>query len=92
MFNPSARDATWAAIKAHWSELEAKVPTAIGGVAGAIGAFCDPRTKADVEAFFAAHPPKGGERGLRRGLEAIDNCMAFRAAQQASFDTALGAP
>jgi aminopeptidase N len=89
MFNPAARDATWAAIKAHWSELEAKVPTALGGLTGAVGVFCDPKSKADVEAFFAAHPPKGGERGLRRGLEAIDTCIAFRAAQQASFNAAL---
>jgi aminopeptidase N len=89
MFNPAARDATWAAIKAHWTDLETKVPTAIGGVAGSVGAFCDPKSKADVEAFFTAHPPKGGERGLRRALEAIDTCIAFRAAQQASFDAAL---
>jgi hypothetical protein len=58
-------------------------------VAGAVGVFCDPKSKADAEAFFTAHPPKGGERGLRRGLEAIDTCMAFRKAQQASFDAAL---
>jgi len=89
MFNPAARDTTWAAIKAHWSDLEAKVPTALFGVAGTVGAFCDAQSKADVEAFFAAHPAKGAERGLRRGLEAIDTCMAFRKAQQASFDAAL---
>jgi aminopeptidase N/puromycin-sensitive aminopeptidase len=89
MANPVARDATWAAIKAHWSEIETKVPTAIGGVAGAAGVFCDAASKRDVEAFFTAHPPRGGDRGLRRGLEAIDTCVAFRAAQQSSFDSGL---
>ena len=89
MFNPAARDATWSAIKAHWAEIEAKVPTALGIVSGSVGAFCDPASKRDVEAFFAEHPAKGAERGLRRGLEAIDTCIAFRAAQQKSFDAAL---
>jgi aminopeptidase N len=89
MQNPAARDAMWAATKAHWSEIETKVPTSIGGVAGATGTFCDRTSRQDVESFFTAHPPKGGERGLRRGLESIDNCIAFRAAQQASFDAAL---
>jgi aminopeptidase N len=89
MQNPDARDAMWAAVKAHWSEIEAKVPTAIGGIAGSVGVFCDPKAKSDVEAFFATHSPRGAERGLRRGLEAIDACIAFRAAQQAPFDAAL---
>jgi aminopeptidase N len=89
MGNPAARDATWAAIKARWSEIEAKVPTAIGNVAGSTASFCDAAAKKDVEAFFAAHPPKGGERGLRRALETIDTCIAFREKQQKSFDAAL---
>jgi len=89
MFNPAARDAVWAAVKEHWSDIVAKVPTAIGGVAGSAAAFCDPASKKDVEAFFTAHPPKGGERGLRRALESIDTCIAFREAQQKSFDAAL---
>jgi len=89
MFNPAARDAMWAAVKARWSEIESKVPTAIGTVAGSAGAFCDPASKQDVEEFFAAHPPKGGERSLRRALESIDTCIAFRETQQKSFDAAV---
>jgi hypothetical protein len=89
MFNPAARDAMWAAVKEHWSDITTKVPTSLGGVAGAASTFCDPASKKDVEAFFTAHPPKGGERGLRRALESIDTCIAFREAQQKSFDAAL---
>lgn len=62
----------WAAIKAHWSDIEKKVPTAIGGIAGSVGAFCDAASKKDAEAFFAAHPRKGDERGLRRGAHSSD--------------------
>jgi aminopeptidase N len=89
MSNPATRDAMWAAVKEHWSEIVTKVPTSVGNVAGAASTFCDPAAKKDVEAFFTAHPPKGGERGLRRALESIDTCIAFREAQQKSFDAAL---
>jgi P2-related tail formation protein len=58
-------------------------------VAGSVGGFCDAAARKDVEAFFAAHPPKGGERSLRRAVETIDTCIAFREKQQKSFDAAL---
>ena len=89
MFNPASRDAMWAAVKEHWTQIETKIPTALGNVAGATSGFCDATSRKDVEAFFTAHPPKGGERGLRRSLESIDTCIAFREKQQKSFDAAV---
>ncbi|MEA2339021.1 MAG: puromycin-sensitive aminopeptidase [Thermoanaerobaculia bacterium] len=89
-FNPAARDAAWAAAKSHWELLTQKIPTAIGAITGSTSTFCDPNTKADIQSFFATHPPGAGERALKRALEGIDTCIAFRTAEQPSFNTALG--
>jgi hypothetical protein len=91
-FNPAAKQIGWNAAKSHWELLNQKIPTAIGSVTGATATFCDPAMKADVQAFFATHPAGPGERSLRRALEAIDTCIAFKAAEQASFNAALGVP
>ena len=45
----------------------------------ATGAFCDDASRADVGAFFDAHPVAGVERTLRQAIESIDRCTAFRA-------------
>jgi aminopeptidase N/puromycin-sensitive aminopeptidase len=80
--NPAARGATWAAVKQHWPMLTEKVPTSLHTILGALGGFCDRSARDDVAAFFAKNPPGEGERALRRSIEAIDTCIAFRAAQE----------
>jgi len=89
MFNPFARDETWTAVKAHWADLQSEVPTAMGAFTGGLSAFCDPAAKRDIEGFFATHDPGTGSRALKRALESIDRCIAFRGGQQASFDRAI---
>jgi aminopeptidase N len=91
-FNPAAKQTAWSAVKSHWDVLNQKIPTAIGAITGSMGTFCDPAMKEEVQAFFATHPAGAGERSLRRALEQIDTCIAFRAAQQPSFNVALGVP
>ncbi len=88
--DPSTRPAAWAEAKQRWSALEKTAPGAIGRVAGATSSFCDPESRKDVESFLSTHPMRGGQRTATRTLEAIDTCIAFRNAQQASFDKALG--
>ena len=56
---------------------------------GALAGYCDAGAKKDIETFFATHQAGSGSRNLRRSLEAIDRCIAFRAVQQASFDRAI---
>jgi aminopeptidase N/puromycin-sensitive aminopeptidase len=90
-FNPAAKQIAWNAAKAHWDVLNQKIPSAIGSITGATATFCDAASKADVQAFFATHSPGGGERSLKRALEAIDNCIAFKNAEQASFNAGVGA-
>ncbi len=61
----------------------------MGAFTGELGSFCDPEAKKDIEAFFATHNAGTGTRNLKRALEGIDRCVAFRATQQASFDRAI---
>ena len=89
--NPASRAQTWTAVQSHWADLTREIPSSIGAITGSLGSFCDADTKKDIESFFATHPAGAGSRGLRRALEAIDTCVAFRNAQQASFDRALAA-
>jgi aminopeptidase N/puromycin-sensitive aminopeptidase len=91
-FNPNAKQIAWSAAKSHWEMLNQKIPTAIGAITGSTATFCDPAMKSEVQSFFATHPAGAGERALRRALEAIDTCIAFKAAEQASFNAALGVP
>jgi len=89
--NPAARAETWTAVKNHWTDLNQEIPTALGAITGSLGGFCDPEAKKDFEAFFATHPAGSGTRALGRSLEALDTCVAFRNAQQASFERAIAA-
>ncbi len=90
-FNPAAKQTAWNAAKGHWDVLNQKIPSAIGSITGATATFCDAASKADVQAFFATHSPGGGERSLKRAMEAIDTCIAFKNAEQASFNAGVGA-
>jgi aminopeptidase N len=80
--NPAARGAMWTAVKEHWPTIAQKVPTSLHNILGGLGSFCDKGARDDIAAFFAKNPPGEGERALRRSLEAIDTCVAFRAAQE----------
>jgi aminopeptidase N/puromycin-sensitive aminopeptidase len=91
-FNPAAKQIGWNAAKSHWEMLNQKIPTAIGAITGSTATFCDPAMKAEVQAFFATHPAGAGERSLKRALDAMDTCIAFKTAEQASFNAALGVP
>jgi aminopeptidase N len=88
--NPAARGAMWTAIKEHWPMLTQKIPTSLHTIVGGLGSFCDRATRDDIAAFFAKNPPGEGERALRRSLEAIDTCTAFREAQEVNLVRWLG--
>jgi aminopeptidase N/puromycin-sensitive aminopeptidase len=87
--NPAARGQAWTAVQTHWADLTHEIPTAIGAITGSLSSFCDADAKKDIESFFATHPAGAGTRSLRRSMEAIDTCVAFRGGQQASFEKAI---
>lgn len=88
--DPITRPAAWAEAKKRWSEVDGRAPGSMFRIAAATTSFCDPESRKDVEEFVAAHPMRGGQRATSRVFEAIDACVAFRNAQQAGFDAALG--
>jgi aminopeptidase N/puromycin-sensitive aminopeptidase len=90
MFNdPATRPVAWAALKSHWSDIEKRAPAALGRISGGAAQFCDTASRKEVEAFLTAHPTRGSQRTLARALDTIDSCIAFRNAQQKSFDDAV---
>ncbi|HSP34040.1 MAG TPA: ERAP1-like C-terminal domain-containing protein, partial [Thermoanaerobaculia bacterium] len=87
--DPATRPAAWAAAKGRWSDLEKRSFGTVGRITGSLANFCDPESRTDVTSFFEQHPMRAGQRTLRRAVESIDTCIAFRAAQQKRFDEAL---
>jgi aminopeptidase N len=85
----ATRPAAWAAAKAHWNDLEQSANNVTNRIAFASASFCDPAAKKDVESFFAEHGQKLSQRTVTRASETINDCLAFRSAQQQSFDAAV---
>jgi alanyl aminopeptidase len=78
-------------VKANFDELLKRSPTEGTFNAGAAfpftgSSFCDERSRADVDAFFAKRVERleGGPRNLAKTLESIKLCEALAASQQAS--------
>ena len=87
--DPATRANAWSALKAHWADVEKRAPQSLGRISSATSTFCDADSRKEVEAFITAHPTRGSPRVLTRVLDSIDTCIAFRNAQQASFDEGL---
>jgi len=88
-FDRATRNMAWSAMKSHWPDVEKRISSALGRISNGASNFCDAESRKDVETFLTAHPLRGSQRTLARVLESIDTCIAFRGAQQASFDQAL---
>jgi len=85
--DPRTRPAAWAETKNRWESLEKRGVAA--RVAFSLGSFCDEESKKDVETFLAKNGSKLNPRAIARATETMNSCIAFKAAQQASFDAAL---
>jgi len=83
---PDTRAVAWEYMKEHWDKVQAQLTVASGQrVVAATGNFCSTEDRADVQAFFAAHPVPATERSLRDALGNIDSCVKFRAQQQSGL-------
>jgi aminopeptidase N/puromycin-sensitive aminopeptidase len=73
MSKPASRTQAWQFVKSNWSALEKALGTfqGIPGIVASTGSFCESAARADVEAFFKAHPVPAAERALQQALEAI---------------------
>lgn len=75
--NPAAREIAWGHVKQHWARLRRRMPPMLASrlveATPALGA----RRRADVAAFFRAHPLPAGARALEQALERFDLDAAF---------------
>jgi len=91
--NPAARAPAWEFVKPNWPALTPKIAI-FGGdtnLVAALGGFCDTAVRADIRAFFQAHPLPGAARTLDQTLEQIGACIATRAAQSPAVASWLAA-
>jgi alanyl aminopeptidase len=84
-------------VKAHFEQIVEKMPTGGGFDFGSVlpevgGPFCDAQSRDDLKAFFAPKVSRfsGAPRALDQVVEAIDLCIARRAAQAESVAAFLG--
>ena len=79
MANPAAGAATWAFVQRRWSALRRRMPPLLTSrLVEATPALRTPAYRAEVAAFFRAHPLPSGERALRQALERFDWYRGFR--------------
>ncbi len=76
-------------VKAHFDQIMSGHPTIFGNDVGSFlpgvgGAFCDAKSRAELQAFFTPLVDKytGAPRALAQVLEGIDLCIANKAAQE----------
>lgn len=88
--NSQTRKQSWAWIKDHWAEVQARFTISSGArVVAATGAFCDAADRRDVQSFFAGHPVEASDRALDKALHTIDACIEFRDQQKPNLATWL---
>lgn len=86
MGNPESATQAWQTLKKNWTKIGEKSTTrAYPYLARATGALCSPEAIADVKAFFAQHPLGEGSPMLTQALGEMENCVAFRQAQEPSL-------
>jgi alanyl aminopeptidase len=90
---PQTRKIPFEFVKAHFDELMKDKPNMFGfdfgGMLPRVGqGFCDKESRDELQAFFGPLSTKysGAPRTLTQTLEAIDQCIAHKAAQQASVE------
>jgi alanyl aminopeptidase len=85
----STRKLAFEFLKAHWDQVVAKMPTGGGFDFGAdlprVGrSYCDASLRDELKSFLAPRVDKflGAPRALDQTVEAIDLCIANKAAQE----------
>lgn len=90
--HPLTREAAWQFFQANFDALVSRMPEEMRATLPSVGRdFCDAAHRANVEAFFQERIRKleGAQRPLAETLEAIDQCVAIQAEQQASVSEFL---
>ncbi len=86
---PETRDQAYQFIKENFNRWLARLPRDFGAqMPSLVEGYCDPKHRADVEAFFKDRSTgfTGGPRRLANALERIDLCIAAKRVQQPSVE------
>ncbi len=78
--NPAVSARAWHFLKEHWSDLQPKLTVSFGDVrvVEALGSFCTPVERDDVQAFFAEHRLGAVARTVHQSIERMNNCITLR--------------
>ncbi|MGH8570082.1 MAG: ERAP1-like C-terminal domain-containing protein, partial [Gammaproteobacteria bacterium] len=77
LLNTEGRERAWAFMKEHWEAMIGQYPdNAIVRMCEGITGLVTPALEADVQAFFAAHPVKQGNKILEQHLEKLRIAVA----------------
>ena len=88
--NEDASEAAWDAIKANWEKINEMWPAnSVSAIFGYLSSLDSVEQEADVRAFFAANPPKGGQMKLTQGLEKLRINVLLRQTVDADPDKKL---
>ncbi len=81
--NPDARSLAWELLRTRWNDLQKKTGQVFGSpmLIGALGGFCDARTRSEIEQFFSEHKVPEAERTLQQAMERISACADLAHAQ-----------
>jgi aminopeptidase N len=81
--NRGAQALAWRLLQARWDQVQKKMGEFVGNtvIVGALSAFCDARTLAEVRQFFAKHKVPDAERTLQQTIERISTCSQLAATQ-----------
>ncbi len=93
--NVRTRDVAFAFVKENYDALAARMPEEYrSGLAWVGASYCDPVHRQELAAFFTERSAKvpGGPRMLAQVLEAVDLCIAFKAAQGPGIESFLASP
>jgi aminopeptidase N/puromycin-sensitive aminopeptidase len=83
---PESRELAWEFVQQNWDKVQAQLTTATGGgLVGSTGSFCDVKHRDEVTAFFASHKVAASDRSLPRAINAINDCIDLRGAQNPSL-------
>jgi aminopeptidase N len=91
------QDVAWRYVQKNWPKVEHQITVTTGGtLVEATGSFCSAERRDEVKGFFEEHAVPAAARALTSAEDSINQCIEFRAAQQASLrqwmNTAAGTP
>jgi aminopeptidase N len=91
--NRDAQALAWKLLQARWNEVQKKTGGFAGNIVivGALSAFCDAGTLADLRQFFVVHKVPEAERTLKQATERISTCSDLAAAQSGKLTAWLEA-